>query len=167
MKKSTIYGILLIGVLISISYLNRSIDTFNETIIQSSCGDLFKSNRVGDLFVLMNEEGAVNEFFKIVGNPTSDSISIAVGDSSYNQNFKHRTWIAKGIDRPIYFNSELRQITPQAIADLSKRAATFNVYRHNYPPDNIPLFYQLMHSPVAIISLIIFFGFLIEYSSAT
>ena len=166
MKKSNIYVLLLMGVLIAISYLYSNMNNYDEPTINSIEGGLFKSLQVGDLFVLQNDQEEVSEFFKVVGNPKADLIAIVMGNSSYNQNFNNQDflnndWIIKGINRSIYFDSTLEQLPLHTIKEKCYGAKTCSGYRINYPPDQFPLFAQLLNSPLAVVLLIILFFFLI------
>jgi len=161
MKKSTIYGMLLIGLLVGISYLYDDINYYDKPYLISNVGKPFKTIQVGDLFVVKNEQNQITLFFKVVGNPTADSISIAVGTPNYNNNFTSRSWIKKGIDRPIYFESKLQRVAPNFLSINSQAVTTFEVYRQKYPPDQFPLQVQILNSPIGIVLPLLLYFFLI------
>ena len=155
MKKTTIYWILLAGVLIGISYLYASWNTYDEPVIYSKDSKLFNAIEIGDFFVLKDTANQVYDFFKVVGNPKSDSIWIAYGNPTYNNNFKNKDWVKKGIDRPIYFQSELKKVAKYAILNIHLQTSNFKVYRQDYPLDQFPLSLRLYYSPLGLLLIIV------------
>lgn len=162
MKKSTIYGLLLMGLLVGISYLYDNINKYDEPyLIASNGGECFKTIQVGDLYLVKNEKQQITQFFKVVGNPNSDSISIAIGNPSYNHHFTTSNWIKKGIDRPIYFDPNLQKVASTFLSSNHRENTTFKVYRQKYPPDQFSLPVQVLNSPIGVIILLLLYFFLI------
>lgn len=156
MKRTTIYWLLLFGLLIGISYLySGGANRFDQPFINKKNNKLFGTIENGDLYVLKKEDQTVREFFKITGNPKADSVYVLQGNPSYNSNFTNKEWVTKIIDRPIYFESELRKVAKGYLESLADRQSDFTIYRQHYPADQYPLIMHLMYSPLVILLLIL------------
>jgi len=163
MKKTTLYWLLLFGVLSGISYIYSTGVPYDEPMVKERLNRGYNPIQVGDLYVLLDTTNQVEQFFKIIGNPISDSIAIAVGQRIHNHNFtfKNKDWARKRIDRPIYFHSELSFLTEASMQNLKKETSDYIVYRQEYPPDQISLIARLMYSPLAVLIFILMAFFII------
>ena len=161
MKRTTIYWILLLAVLVGINYLYTGSRNFDQPQISKRVNKLFKTIEVGDVYVLKKDAQTVNEFFKITGNTKADSVFVMQGNPSYKGNFTSKEWITKIIDRPIYFESNLRKVAKANLLTINDEVSNFTIYRQSYPADNYPLFMRVMYSPFMVILLILVAFFLI------
>lgn len=155
MKRTTIYWILLLSVLIGISYLYTGSNDIDQPQISKRVNKSYGTVENGDLYVFKKEDQTVTEFFKIIGDPKADSVYVMEGNPSYKGNLKGKEWITKMIDRPIYFEPELRSVSKAYLGNINGKASSFTIYRQSYPPDNYPLFMRLMYSPLTVILLIL------------
>jgi sensor histidine kinase YesM len=164
MNRVNLYWILFFLCLASISYLYQAQNPHNQTTLFNTQNKPFRTIQVGDLYLLKNKHNQVQHFFKISGNPQSDSIFITVGNPTYRNNFKDKESITKGIERPSYFQPTIQKLSKDSIKTISQKHSNFTIYRLNYPPDQFPLLVHLMYSPLPIFLLILFICLIIWLS---
>ncbi|GEM_PF-7017031 len=146
MKRTTVYWLLLLGVLIGISGIYTKSKNFDQPQLTKRASNLFRTIQIGDLYVFKDEAQKVTKFFKIAGNPKADSVFILVGNPHYSGNFTSSGWIKKIIDRPIYFESTLQKVAQSYLWSISyKKEFKCTIYRRHYPAENYPFIMHLMY----------------------
>ena len=69
--------------------------------------------------------------------------------------------IRKGIERPIYYETQLKKVSKEYLINLGEDTKDYSIYRLSYPPDELPIALKLFFSPMMILVFVgIIFGFI-------
>ena len=152
MKRTNIYWILLFGLLAAISWLYASINDYNEPILREVRSNLYEAAYVGDFYLKKDSLGEIQRFFKVAETTKyGRAVHIAEGNLACKNNFLKEAEIRKGIERSMYFDSELKKVPKEYLVNLEADSNNYTIHRLSYPPEEVPLAFKILYSPLFII----------------